>query len=408
MMNTLVVIYGELRTGGIEDFLFGLMKYAIKKSYRVIWFHKEHAIVADHYKDVLDNIEKIQCGRRKTGTWFHDNVKFAQDERVTVLSFTPFDMDASTILREENQSVQFSVFFILANTTGRFIYPEISFSPIGKRIISKIMKKSAKQWNSEDVIRAYSLQQLESYEKHYQIVIENPQDHIVPKVESPKELDLDSLEKRKHRELFNIISVSRFTFPHKNYLLGLIDDFVTIRHERGKVALHIIGYGNDREVLEQKISNLSVTDQSDIHLYGEKSPNEIDDIMTNMHLNISTAGSVWCGARNGVVSLPARNYCDETCEVYGYLPQSAKMTTSLEKGMPGIDFIRELISMSDSDYKEKCLESYRAVSSNVPDPEYIFRQTNKDHQSNKNRHVLFSTIYVLSEIMVKLKIILGN
>jgi glycosyltransferase involved in cell wall biosynthesis len=402
-MNVLLVIYGELRTGGIEDYLFGQIKYAIQKDYRVIWFHKKKAVVAEHYNEILSGIEKIECGRSKSGKWHHDQVRFNESERVTILAYTPFDVDAALILKEENPSIQFSIIFILANTKGRFIYPETSFLPLGKIIIKKIMKCCATEWNRLDIIRAYSLHQLRSYEKEYNINIPNHNTHIVPKVTKPNPLNTEALEIRINRKIFNIISVSRFTFPHKNYLLGLIDDYVILKKENNIVRLHIVGYGHDEYAIKQKINSLPDTMKKDIYMYGELSPDEINHLMMDMHVNISTAGSVWCGARNGVVSLPARNYCDNICEVYGYLPDSAEMTTSLKKGLPAIDFIRELLLLSDVEYKNKCLDSYNTYCSIEVDPEYIFRQNNITG-SNSINHYWLSIAYAFSELMVKMNL----
>lgn len=111
---------------------------------------------------------------------------------------------------------------------------------------------------------------------------------------------------------------------------------------------------------------------ADIKLLGEASPDEISNYMKEAHLNISVAGAVGDGARNGVLSIPARNYCIGECEVYGYLPDSRLKSTSLEKGILVDDFIEEVILMSNEEYIQKCIDSYNTYALNDVDPLYVF------------------------------------
>ena len=118
---------------------------------------------------------------------------------------------------------------------------------------------------------------------------------------------------------------------------------------------------------------------------GQKSKEDIAIIMDNMHLNISVAGSVACGAVNGVLSIPARNYChDKYCEVYGFLPDSVLKTTSTDEGEPAINYIEKVIQMNPDEYFEYCVKSYDTYKKREINPNYLLEQTGKEL-----RHSLF-------------------
>ena len=122
--------------------------------------------------------------------------------------------------------------------------------------------------------------------------------------------------------------------------------------------------------------------------------------MRNMHLNVSVAGSILCGARNCVVSLPARNYCEGECEVYGYLPSSIKLLSSTEKGSPVIPFIEELINMPTEDYIVECKKSYQAFASLKPRPEYIFEQKGSFTVGKPSHHLFLNVFNKLAKFVM--------
>ena len=112
--------------------------------------------------------------------------------------------------------------------------------------------------------------------------------------------------KKAKRECFNIVSISRFDFPHKGYLLGLIRAYGRLKEKYPQVALCIIGYGPGKPLVEKEIKRLNKKAQQDLSLLGEVDSADFPKVLKEMHLNISVAGSVGVGARNGVLSIPAR------------------------------------------------------------------------------------------------------
>ena len=106
-------------------------------------------------------------------------------------------------------------------------------------------------------------------------------------------------------------------------------------------------------------------------------PDDLAYYFDRAHINISVAGGMTEGAKNGVISIPTRHY-SYACEVYGFLPESIERNLSDEPGQSVVPFIESVINMSNQDYVKYAKLSYDAVISRIDnisiDPDYIFKQ----------------------------------
>ena len=392
MKHSLIINKAYLNLGGIESNLYKLAKYAVSQNYRVIWLAKKPLILFRGFQDILNDIEIIYVNKYFNKGSAINKLVFSAEEVITILSFTPFDHDFAIRIKEKYSSLNITPLYIIPDTRGAFYYIEEYFSWPLYGYVKKKMTVIMKEWADRGEVRFYTKLQRIACEEKYNLSFTDVKGIIVPPVNGPSGYDLAALEERVKREVFNIISVTRFDFPHKQFLLGLVDAYALLKTKYNQLRLYIIGYGIGESLLLEKIDALPDHIRKDIHLLGAKSLMEIDEIMTQMHLNISVASSVLCGAKNCVVSIPARNFCGDVCEVYGYLPNSLSKCTSKEPGMPVDSFIEELINMSDEEFSKKCVESYETCANLKNDPEYVFKQRlNNEIQINK--HHLFFDIF---------------
>jgi len=404
-MKTLIINKSYLILGGIETFIFSLVQYAISQNYRVIWLAGKPLKIFHGFKEILDKIEICYTGRGVCGAKVINRLKFSEEDSVTILSFTPFDHNRAIKIKQKHTNITITPIYILPNTRGDLYYIEGYFSWPLSHYVKKKMSNIIGEWAEHGDIRYFTQLQRIACEKNYGITFSDVDGYRVPSVNKVKNLDEGLLIKRGERERFNIISVSRLEFPHKQYILGLVDAYAQLKSKYRQLTLYIIGYGTGEKLLRRKIDVLPEAIRKDIFFLGAKTSAEIDEIMKDMHLNISTAGSVVCGARNGVVSLPARNFCGDICEVYGYMPESRDKATSTEPGMPVVPFIEELINMSKEDYMLKCKTSYDTVTNQNVDPEYLFRQRSVQDVTYNNHHLFFAIMYVLKDCVKIFRII---
>ena len=396
-MKTLVINKKHLSLGGIENVVYNLIKFAISQHYRIVWLASNKYVLFRGFNDILTHIEIITSNNKVISrSPEHRSLLFSEDEEVTILSFTPFSHDFALCIKELNPSINIKPLYVLANTKGYLYFIEEYFKWPFNKYVKRKMASIHQEWDKRDEIRYFTQLQRKALEDKYGFTISNPEKKQIPPTIAITSLNEEDLQRRAERKEFNIISVSRFSFPHKQYLLGLVDAYAQLKPKYKKINLYIIGYGPGENQLKEKIDSQPESIRKDIHILGQKTNAEIDEIMSNMHLNISVAGSVKCGARNGVVSLPARNYCEDECEVYGYLPESHPKSSSTEKGLPVIPFIEDLINMPKEDYVAKCRLSNKTFTSREAHPEYVFEQKNNDNVNIIQHHLFFDTFNKLS------------
>lgn len=402
-LKTLVINFPALMNGGVENICFNLMKYSVSQGYRVIWLHMVPTRIADGFKDfVYTNIEMIPVQRKRNGKWYHGALTFSKEEKITILSFTPFDMDNAFKLCEEFPKILITPIYIVANTKGRYYFVEEYYYGIFRKELYKTVQKLMKNWAEMDAIRFCANGQIDSFENHYGVQISNRFSKVIKQIVVPPELDMQLLKERAKREKFNIVSISRFDFPHKGYLLGLIRAYGKLKSKYPNIYLSVIGYGDGQTLVDDEIKKLSSQAQAGITLLGEIKREDFPNVLKNMHLNISVAGSVGVGAVNGLLSIPARNFCEGECEVYGFLPESRGMTISTEKGEPVELYIEQVINMTNDEYIKRCVESYQVYSNVEVDPEYIFKQRINTDVSILNKHRFLDSMYAFRDYAYKI------
>ena len=92
----------------------------------------------------------------------------------------------------------------------------------------------------------------------YNINFVNPEQYLLKSVIKINNFNEILVKERfNNRKYFNIISVSRFEFPHKGYVLGLIDDFEKFSLKHKDARLKIVGSGPGEHLLNKRIEKLS-------------------------------------------------------------------------------------------------------------------------------------------------------
>jgi len=378
---TLIINYAGLQVGGIETYLAKLMLYSVGKQYRVIWLTTPKCVETAFFKEVSlsPNIEKVyvQKGRH----WFvHSGVRLAAEENVTMISCEPLDFMMAESLRGATCVHTFFHYLILPHYTGNAYYPE-RFLGSGrlKAVCWGFMRTLVKKWNDEDCIRAFSLKHLEAYEKNYAIEIADKNSKVLPSIKMMDVFEEEYFNKKaaERSEKFTIVTCSRFDFPHKGYLLGLLDCYAELKSKYSQLRLIIIGYGDGEKQLREKISTLPSCARKDIVLTGALLPEEVKVQFREGHLNIGLAGALLDGAACGLPSLLVRHY-SWSCETYGFISDIEGTFLREDEGQSIGSFIEQMLTSDKEKYIDQCLADYQCVHNRRKyDPEYLFKQKNK-------------------------------
>ncbi|MEG0485363.1 MAG: hypothetical protein RR576_07940 [Oscillospiraceae bacterium] len=383
--KTFIVNYGSLLLGGIEKYIVNMMEYCKKNNYRIIWIKHYRGAVAKDFEEIIDSkVETIIGGMTRYSFFKCAPIHFAAQEKVTIVSFGMVEYVQSEIMKKKftNQyGCDVKNFYMIPHYTGNLYYIERWFHKPFRNVVWKFMKKIAKKMDENGSVLFFSKQHIKPFYENYQLTPYNPDERILKGYFTVPDYDAENVKLRSERTTFNIISVGRFDFPHKGYLMGLIKTFSKMKKQYPQLSLYIVGMGKDELKVMQTINQLSTEVAESIHMLGGISPLKTRDLFRTMHLNISSEGAVRDGAIQGIISLPCRQYSME-CEVYGFLPDSLSMTLSKDKGYPVENYIRKCIEMSQEEFCARCKDGYEAYNATYDvDPEFIFKQYNKSEDA---------------------------
>ena len=201
----------------------------------------------------------------------------------------------------------------------------------------------------------------------------------------PKFLEEEIINRYEAKE-FLIISIARISFPHKGYLIGLVENFAILKKKYPNVRLRIIGDGPDRQKLNEVINTLSLDVKNSIELVGSVFFSELENYCRDANLNISLAGGVLSASMYGVPTLVVRHSGSLfTCETYGFLPKSKDKTVCVDPGEPVLPFIEKVINMTKEQYLDLSRASYKAYfrSNEIVDENYFAQMNNLNVDPHK-------------------------
>lgn len=364
--NTLIINYPPMVTGGIETCFVAMMKACIARGYRVIWITSKRFLSQVAFDGILDNPDLEIVITRPWHQFFgKPRINFTEEERVVMFTCEPLKYIVSEGIRKKAATKKFIHYLAIPHFAGNEYFPDGYMKNKGIRkhtygYLQKILGRMAKN----DCILGFGLKHLSLYEEYFQISIPDKNAKKIPILKA--ELFHYDFENAKYRcaerkECFVITSCSRFEFPHKAYLLGLVNAFNTIKLKYPQAVLQIVGDGEGAGELKEKIRMLPESVQKDIHLLGEVTPGGLARHYKNSQLVVGLAGAVIDGVRCGIPALVVRHYHD-SCETYGFYDDAPEKTLCEEPGMDIVPFIEACITMDSATYLSHAEKAHELVA----------------------------------------------
>ena len=394
MKKTFMFTHKHMGLGGIETYLYILIKYFKKEGHRIIWIYPKGTYIDDGFSnEFLDGtIEIVEVDFDKYNWINKCHINFKKDEVVVALAFNLFNYVFLERIKTKYKAIEIHSFFWVPHFEEKAVFiekfaPKI-LQPIFKKYVGRIIYEMEKNSNIIYVNKSH----LEALTKNYKYKVEDEENKLltVPTREIPP-YDYDLAVKRSKREYFNVITIGRFSFPHKAYVLGLIKTYGELKIKYDSLRLTIIGYGPDEDKVKYEINKLNSKAKRDINLIGKVPYDELRRYLEEAHLNIGVAGTIGDGALTGLISIPVRHYCEE-CQGYGYLPFSKKYTTSSVPGKPIKDYIEEVFNMTTKKYLELSKASYDTYDTRKlgNGAEHLLKKKNKNpYRILRKRYILF-------------------
>lgn len=357
--KTMIFIYGNMYIGGVENYLIRLIRKLKANGNRIIWLTNTGTFVDEVLKpDLLDGYVEIVNVKINDLTDINNvNIVFGDEEEAVSLAFDISSFMQMEILKKNHKNNRIDNFYWVSHFEGIFLEEMLPkpIQGIARKFVGKIICAMEKNDNIIYVVKSHA----DAFMNTYNYKIENLEKKFLAYSRDVSLYNDNLALRRSIRNEFNIITVGRFDFPHKEYLIGLIREYAKLKNKYNKIKLTIIGYGKDESKVLEEINKLPVGAKKDITLVGKVPYDDLRGYFEKAHLNIGVAGTICDGALTGLISIPVRHY-SETCEGYGYLPESKSKIVSSEPGIPIGFFIEEVISMSQEEYLQLSRKAYDA------------------------------------------------
>lgn len=374
-MKVLVIDRASMGMGGIESNYSNIMKYSVAQGYRVIWLTTHGHEQVSAFKEITDDprVEKQYVLRSPFGP-VYPKLNWSPDDEVTVLTTDLLRYFISNAVFSLTPCARYSHLLTVPHFKGFAIFPEKCFNAgLLRSYWQKKMAKGVGWLNQNNVLVGFSRIHLDAYENNYGIAISNKSDKLVPPVFSLEKPSKEEIASRSvlRKNRFNIVTCTRFDFPHKGYLLGLIKSFAKIHAEYPQTSLIIIGYGEGQNQVNEAIRSLPVDTRHCVELTGSLSQNELKKRMRRCHVNVGVAGSMLRGAECALPCIVMRHYT-KSFEGYGLFEDVGKKMSDAP-GADMSDVLCNLITCSDEEYITRSFASFEKVDSmSTANPEFVF------------------------------------
>lgn len=357
-LRIVVFFRNHLVIGGVETYMYNQAKHLKENGWTVVWVRKHSFARFDQsFADVFGE-ENAVIWNRQIPLRAMKKLTGGKYAEIKVIAFNMYQFAQAEKFKKRFEDASVSTFLFMPHYKGEALFFEENHSGSRKEPVKYRMASIYRKMHGADNLRYFNIKHMEVTSANYGYQITDPERLFVPpRIPECTVCDLERCEKLATRERFNILTVTRFDFPHKDYLFGLIRAYAQLKERYPHIELTIIGYGVGQSRVEEAIDGLSEAARKDVHLIGKVSPDQLKEYYYDANLNVSVAGSCSQGAKLGVLSIPARHY-NEACEVYGYYPESRLKTVAEEPGDPVAPYIENVLNMSPEVYISKCQAAF--------------------------------------------------
>lgn len=364
MSDAFCFVYADLFAGGIQTYLLEASLGQKALNNEIVWLLQGNkASYSEGLSDFVSDIIVLKRNQQINGIRQIIN----NHDRVVIITFSYVASERIRMIVSRLDHKDAKVIYIIPHISGRYFYPDLNFkSPSIKKLINRSLKKVFECYITDNDLYYFSKEHQTSFENHYNLRMPEYDNYIAPSVRNIPLLDVDIIKKRYNREVFQIVTMSRFEFPHKGYVLGLIDITPQIQEMIPNYRLTIIGTGNDLGQVKKHIDILPDESKSKIEVVGDVSYFQIKDYFENANMAICLAGAVYDAAKYSVPTLIARHYCND-CEVYGFYSSNQPNGIYLEPGNSPLEYIKSIWTMTLTEYIQICKDSHKCAKQQFSD-----------------------------------------
>jgi hypothetical protein len=381
--QTVIFYFPYIGNGGTESLCLRLAKWCISNSYRVIFLTQNKGI--DHTLQAFLDIG-MECyfyDRKKQFFFNEENKKLLlyKEEAALVISFTIVDfLVISSLLSKIKIAFSYCLYVIHPKWTS------FGNSLWIKPMILKLLQSNKIIFMDEECRDACILRYKLDYNKYKFKIVRLP-------------IRIDPVLSKPKNKIINILSISRFDFPFKGYLLGLVDSFVSMAVSNENLKLTIIG-GNKKNKntmrLIEKINHIPKNIQQRINILDVLPYSKLLNYIDNCDVYIGMGTTILEAANRNKICIIALAYQENDLSV-GFFDVDDNYKARVcynekDQYLHFTDLIQDVIFMDEEYFIEKenktklILDTYYNIDKNAK--EIIKFDTCLNH-----RFIIYLSIY---------------
>lgn len=362
--NAIIINLDDFRIGGIQTNFARIIKALgnTENNIDFYWYTKSPELIDNEFKQILKSVKAKTVLTHKKIWWFKfEKIDYREYDKIVIISFNLYDYVRNEKICKKVEKNKVNNILFIPHYKGKDSFLEYEYNGIMRKYIHSRVKKIYEELYDFKSLFFFAPKQAETVSEIYSLDIKNIKDVLLKGPNDIPKYNRENTIRKYNRNSFNIIAVTRMDFPHKGYVIGLIDSFCELLEIHTNLYLTIVGYGPNEDILLEKINKLPCRIKGKVNYVGKLEPSELEKYMQDADLNISLAGCVGIGAINGVISLPVRHYT-YACETYGFLPESKGKTVCEEPGDSIEKYIEAVLNFNEEEYEKYTLASYRTYA----------------------------------------------
>ncbi|AOC95287.1 hypothetical protein BB050_02171 [Flavobacterium anhuiense] len=303
--KTIVFYCFNFSMGGTETLILRLLEFYHSQNYRTILLTENpiHESISEDSKKVSFE-HYLYDKKTKNFSSGLKKLEFENDEKPLVITqFLPEFLKCFTLINKTRYGVNFKHTLYIVHPNSTFYGPKkITF--LAKTMIMMLLRKKVLVFMDETCV--------EKCIEHYNL--KKTLDFVIYRL--PIFINKNNIVEKKN-EIFNILTITRFEFPFKAYVLGLINSFGNICEKYPSISLTIIGHGKGKKEVENAISFLSDSKKAKINIVEEIPYHKISDYIKACDVYVGMGTTVLDVANNNKIAITAVAYQNSNLAV-GY------------------------------------------------------------------------------------------
>ncbi len=177
----------------------------------------------------------------------------------------------------------------------------------------------------------------------------------------PLGINIGEYKKNDHKrsEKFVILTICRYEFPYKGYLLGLIQQFGELCDRYDNLELQIIGWGEGEKRVCHEILQLRDDKQERIKLIGRVDYELLEDYLKEADVYVGMGTTLLDAGKMGIPAIAVDFFTEQSVSDQ-LLCDNAEVVARTHRVMTS-ELLEQVINYSDEEYEKCCYKTYLTV-----------------------------------------------